>query len=272
MERILESFLEVAPVLKDVLQDDMSVAVADDSQILYYRAGDTIDLHIKAGQKILAKSSLYKAIQDGKKCSMIVPKELLGISFKSLAYPIKDSEGKVIGGIAIDKSLGQQLKVESAAESIFNSLQQTNESIEEVVSDSQKLSISMENITESTKSAERMIKETDSMLSLISNVSSQSNLLALNAAIEAARAGDAGRGFSVVADEMRKLSQMSGESAKKISQLLIEMGKSIDEVAKEVNSTRLIAESQVAATEQITATLEEITSNSELLVNAAKII
>lgn len=272
MEKTLESFLEVSPVLRDILQEDVSVAVADNSQILYYRAGDAINLNIKAGQKILSKSSLYKAIQDGKACSMVVPKELLGISFKSLAYPIKDSNGNVLGGIAIDKSLSQQLKVESAAETIFNSLQQTNDSIEEVVSDSQKLSLSMENITGSTKSAERIIKETDTMLSLIANVSSQSNLLALNAAIEAARAGEAGRGFSVVADEMRKLSQMSGESAKKISQLLIEMKKAIDEVIEEVNSTRLIAESQVAATEQITATLQEITSNSELLVNAAKII
>ncbi|AQR97473.1 hypothetical protein [Clostridium saccharoperbutylacetonicum] len=54
---------------------------------------------------------------------------------------------------------------------------------------------------------------------------------------------------------------MSGESAKKISDLLLEMRKSIDRVIGEINSTNMIAESQAADTEEITAALEEITPN-----------
>ncbi|WP_411682395.1 hypothetical protein [Clostridium thailandense] len=49
MEKVLESFLEIMPVLKEVLQDDLAVAVADITRFLYYRAGDTIDVHIKIG-------------------------------------------------------------------------------------------------------------------------------------------------------------------------------------------------------------------------------
>gem|GEM_PF-3803336 len=64
---------------------------------------------------------------------------------------------------------------------------------------------------------------------------------------------------------------MSGESAKKISQLLIEMRNSIDKVVKEINSTSVFAESQVSATEQITDTLTEITLNAEELVTVSKL-
>lgn len=78
--------------------------------------------------------------------------------------------------------------------------------------------------------------------------------------------------FSVVAGEMRKLSQMSSESSKKVSQLLLEMRNSIDEVIKEISNTNMIAESQAAATEEITATLEEITSNSKELVDMSKVV
>ena len=271
MEKILESFLDVLPLLKDILQEDLAVTLSDLDKFLFCDSGNTLNMPNSVGQMLNENEPLYKSIQDRKVYSGIVPKEIFGEPFKSVSYPIKNSQGDIIGAIGIGKSLSNQVKLEEVAENMFSSLQQTNASVEEVAANSQKLSSSIDNIVDATKLTEEKIKETDAILNLITSVSSQSNLLALNAAIEAARAGEAGRGFSVVADEMRKLSQMSGESAKKISQLLLEMRNSIGQVVKETNSTSVFAESQVAATEQITDTLTEITSNAEELASVSKL-
>lgn len=269
MEKILESFLDVVPHLKSILEEELAIAVTDTEKFLYYTASDDIPVQIKVGEK-LPESNLYKTVVDGSIYRGVVPKEVYGVAHKTVTYPIKDSDGKIVGGIAVSKSLSHQHKVEELAENMFSSLEQTAASVEEVAEKSQKLSFSVNNIIESTKITKEKIKETDIILDIISSVSSQSNLLALNAAIEAARAGEAGKGFSVVADEMRKLSQRSGESASKISQLLLEMRKSIDEVIKEINNTSMAAESQAAATEEISAVLENITTDSGKLINLAK--
>ncbi|MFC5711328.1 methyl-accepting chemotaxis protein [Thalassorhabdus alkalitolerans] len=102
-------------------------------------------------------------------------------------------------------------------------------------------------------------KEIGEIISLINAVSDQTNLLALNAAIEAARAGEHGKGFAVVADEVRKLAEQSGSSAKQINQIIRDIQAGIE------NSVKSMTEGKIAVKEGMTLVGEAGLSFEEIM-------
>ncbi|QYJ72361.1 methyl-accepting chemotaxis protein [Shewanella sp. FJAT-51649] len=129
-----------------------------------------------------------------------------------------------------------------------NHIQQLSESVKQAVAVIEKLSVNSANIA--------------SVLDVIRSIAEQTNLLALNAAIEAARAGEQGRGFAVVADEVRTLASRTETSTQDIQRMIEELQRGVNDAVKSIESGASLTSSTVTLASQTQDALDEILNST----------
>lgn len=136
---------------------------------------------------------------------------------------------------------------------------QGDQVVSQVVQQIERLAGEMTRSTEAMSKLEAESNKIGSVMDVIKAVAEQTNLLALNAAIEAARAGEAGRGFAVVADEVRGLALRTQQSTEEIEQLVAGLQQGTQHVATTMQSSRSMTESSVELTRKAGSALNAIT-------------
>ena len=151
---------------------------------------------------------------------------------------------------------------EEASEAAVVADQQSREGdkvVGEAIAQIEKLAIEVGHSTEAMDHLKRESDKIGSVLDVIKSVAQQTNLLALNAAIEAARAGEAGRGFAVVADEVRSLAQRTQKSTEEIEELIEGLQSGTRQVSSSMDSSRILTDSSVELTRRAGEALGSIT-------------
>jgi len=167
-----------------------------------------------------------------------------------------------------DSAARQTRNAASAVETVDAGIQTAAEATEEMGQTVQEISVQTtairEKVSEAATAAQAMsaaAENADEIVGIIARIASQTNLLALNAAIEAARAGAAGRGFSVVADEVNKLARQTSEATAGIATILGEVRLQAETVHLATMEVRDSSAAVASAVEQQSATTKEIGRN-----------
>ncbi|OZI13029.1 chemotaxis protein [Bacillaceae bacterium SAS-127] len=212
-----------------VLKGEAIVAIADKEKdtVERYLPGRNVDSGYRDGEKVNpGDNNVYTAFR-GQNADVYIDQSVYGVAIKAYAFPVYENN-KVVGALAIGLPVETEEKLQEYMQSMQDIISSLQDRLHIVASHSEELSATSEEIKIQSQHALEDSNRTNTITELIKNISQQTNLLGLNASIEAARAGQHGAGFSIVAQEVRKLSLQTSGATDQIDESLLSIKQNIE--------------------------------------------
>lgn len=263
VDSTLQKIVDTVLIIKKAVPIDFSIGICDREKFLVYFPANDLDLRIKKHQLLDPNEPLNIAITSNKRLQSEVSKEFYGFEFTGVAQPIVGSNGQVVGGIAVQ--VRKQTELRDIALHLTDSLSSAFSDMQSIVQSVEKTSEHSHQLYAYSATAEENVKQSNEILIIIKRVADQMNLLGLNAAIEAARAGTNGRGFEVVANEIRKFSRETTTSADQIRLTMSEISVVTEQMSTSIEQLSNIGKEQSKALEQVTSAMSKIEDLAEKL-------
>ena len=267
-QQIITPLRETLSAAKRIAQGDLSVDL--DVQ----RRDEMGDLQHSIQDMTQSLRTLISGISDGVAQIASAATQLSAVTEQTSAGVNNQKDETDQVATAMNQMTSTVLEVARNAEEASEAAQQADQQAREgdkVVSDAisqiERLATEVNNSTPAMGQLKLESDKIGGVLDVIKSVSQQTNLLALNAAIEAARAGEAGRGFAVVADEVRSLAQRTQESTEEIEVLIAALQNGTQQVVGTLDASRSLSDSSVELSRRAGNALEHITRTVSTIQN-----
>jgi hypothetical protein len=264
---IVTAFNDFAPILCEMFADGAVMFVTDLYKFAKVQNSKAFQLpQLKVGENFKKDTTPATVVETKKPISVEYDSSVYGVPVLTVCYPLfSEDTGEVIAtfGLVIPKVAAVNLR--EISKSLEDNLTAASATVEELAASASNIHSNEQELNKSISEITELSKEINDISSFIKEIADETKMLGLNAAIEAARAGDVGKGFGVVADEIRKLSDQSKSTVPKIQKLTDEIIAKVSESTEKSQNSLSSSQEQAAATEEVTSSIEEITSMAEEL-------
>lgn len=260
---IIDMMVICMQYFEKIVGNDIMLGVCDMKEFKYYRPAKELDLGLRPGTPISPDdNNLRTALVDGKSSVTRVPASAYGFELDAAAVPIKDSTGKVVGALATAYTLQHNELLGNFTIDLETISGQLSDMVQTIAAQSEQLSATTTDIQSNTRQAVENSKDVNKVAGFIREISEQTNLLGLNAAIEAARVGEAGAGFGVVASEVRKLSVDTKQATQNIEKSLSSVQQSIQYMEQEISAIATSSHEQAHLVNEFSEVVDSLTQMS----------
>ncbi|MEN6461207.1 MAG: methyl-accepting chemotaxis protein [Syntrophomonas sp.] len=270
---IAGSFNNFAPIIANMFPEGSFLYMTDLNKIAYRHASDKFDMPgLKLGDPIKDGWIADRAIKTKALAVEEVDASVHGVPVLIMSNPCydEDDDSKVVATFCIALPKQNAFDLRQLSNNLTSGLQEISAVIEELAASASQINTNEQELNNNIEEVNRLADNISEVLVFIKQIADETKMLGLNAAIEAARAGEAGRGFGVVAEEIRKLSDESKETVIKIRDLINKIKTDVNETTQKSELNLHASQEQAAATEEITASVQDISNMAENLDKIAR--
>ncbi len=254
----LEALLQAAPLFSTVAREEVAVTIYDATHVLYYEQAGSFHLGYHTGEPMKEGFENFVTLE-GRTEPFILkfPEEWYSAPLESVVVPILE-DNQVVAVLNLTYNQKSRDELNSIVKTNGAIAEQLGDMTQSIAAHSQQLQATSEQILENTKNAVQKSGKITSVATLIKEISDQTNMLGLNAAIEAARVGELGAGFGVVAAEVRKLAVHSKSATADIETALKDVQDSIRTMEAEIAQIVASSKEQAELVSSFTDVIERL--------------